>query len=260
MSESASSVCETEKLLGVISDLGKQMLMCGAEINRVEDTITRLCESYNLRKAEVFSITSLVLVSAEDEKGRTFSQSRRVTSYVINLYRLEELNALSRTACALRPSAERLAASLDKIVQNSHFSKRLRVLGFVLSVGGFSVFFGGSLWDALFASLIALAIFAVERFCTHLAINSLLYNFIASFLSGALAVLCVRLFGHGSIDKIIIGDIMLFIPGLVLTNAFRDMVNGDTMAGFLRMCEAIITAVAIALGYFVALVVTGVSA
>ena len=51
---------------------------------------------------------------------------------------------------------------------------------------------------------------------------------------------------------------MLLIPGLMLTNAIKDMMNGDTMAGFLRFCEALLTALAIALGFWLAMIVTGV--
>jgi uncharacterized membrane protein YjjB (DUF3815 family) len=50
-----------------------------------------------------------------------------------------------------------------------------------------------------------------------------------------------------------IGDIMLQIPGLVLINGLRDMLLGDTMTGCMRVVEAVLTALAIALGFAVAL-------
>ena len=56
-------------------------------------------------------------------------------------------------------------------------------------------------------------------------------------------------------DKIMIGDIMLQIPGLVLINGLRDMLLGDTMTGCMRVIEAILTAFAIASGFAIALLV-----
>ena len=50
-------------------------------------------------------------------------------------------------------------------------------------------------------------------------------------------------------DKIIIGNIMLLIPGISLTTALRDMISGDTISGLLGLCEALIRALAIALGF-----------
>lgn len=252
------TVCETEKLLDTITDLGRQMLMCGAEINRVEDTLTRLCTAYKLECVDVFSITSLIIVSVKDHDGTSHSKSKRISSYIINLYRLEELNALSREACSKLPPADELSRDLNHIILNSHFNKPLRLLGFILTSAGFTVFFGGTPMDALFSALISVIIFLIERFFTVLSINSTLYNFASSFAAGALAVLSLRVGFSVNVDKIMIGDIMLLIPGLMLTNAIRDMVSGDTMAGFLRMCEAILTAVAIALGYVCSMIVTGV--
>ncbi len=253
-----NKISRTENILTVIMNLGKEMLMCGAEVNRVEDTISRLCNAYNLEDSEIFSITSLILVTVKDEDGKSFAQSRRVTSYVFNFYRLEELNALSRTVCQSTPEAEDFQVMLDEIIKHSHFSKLMRLIGFILTSGGFCVLFKGSFIDALFASLISVVIFGIERLFTYLNVNGMLYNFISSLTAGILAFQFANLNIGAHLDKIMIGDIMLLIPGLMLTNAIKDMMNGDTMAGFLRFCEALLTALAIALGFWFAMVATGV--
>ena len=41
-------------------------------------------------------------------------------------------------------------------------------------------------------------------------------------------------------DKIIIGNIMLLIPGIALTTSLRDMINGDTISGLLGLSEAVL--------------------
>jgi len=62
-----------------------------------------------------------------------------------------------------------------------------------------------------------------------------------------------------SVDKIIIGNIMTLIPGIGLTNALRDLFTGDSIAGLLRSIEAVLTALAIAAGYFLVAVLGGFS-
>ena len=47
---------------------------------------------------------------------------------------------------------------------------------------------------------------------------------------------------------IIAGTIMLFVPGVAITNSIRDFLSGDMLAGLLRMVEAILTAVSLAGG------------
>lgn len=248
----------TEKLLSVIMNLGKEMLMCGAEVNRVEDTISRLCEAYKLDNSEIFSITSLIIVTVRDNEGKRFVESRRINSYVFNFYRLEELNALSRTVCSTTPSAEDFQVMLDEIIKHSHFSKLMRLIGFVLTSAGFCLLFNGSLTDAVCAGLIAVVIFLIERLFIRLAINGMFFNFISSLFAGVSAYFFAGTIESAHLDKIMIGNIMLLIPGLMLTNAIKDMMNGDTMAGFLRFCEALLTALAIALGFWCAMIVTGV--
>ena len=41
---------------------------------------------------------------------------------------------------------------------------------------------------------------------------------------------------------------MLLVPGLAITNAIRDSINGDVVSGLARATEAIFIAVAIAVG------------
>ena len=50
-----------------------------------------------------------------------------------------------------------------------------------------------------------------------------------------------------------IGDIMLLIPGLMFTNAIRDVLLGDTISASMRLIEAILLAAALALGFFAAI-------
>ena len=54
-------------------------------------------------------------------------------------------------------------------------------------------------------------------------------------------------------DMIMIGDILLLIPGLMLINSLREMLCGDMMSGLLRMLESVLLAMSIALGFAVPL-------
>ena len=78
--------------------------------------------------------------------------------------------------------------------------------------------------------------------------NKVLFNFLAAFCVGSLISLACRALPalHG--DKIIIGDIMLLIPGLAFTNAVKDIFIGDTISGVMRLIETILWAAALALG------------
>ena len=54
-----------------------------------------------------------------------------------------------------------------------------------------------------------------------------------------------------------IGNIMNFIPGVAMTNSFRDLFGGEIMSGLFRLCSVIIDAIVIAAGYAVAILLLG---
>ena len=100
---------------------------------------------------------------------------------------------------------------------------------------------------APFAS--GMLLFGALRFCQRLRLNGILQSMLASALA-ALAVMLMVGFGLGqNPDKIIIGNIMLLIPGIALTTSLRDMINGDTISGLLGLSEAVLKALAIAIGF-----------
>ena len=55
------------------------------------------------------------------------------------------------------------------------------------------------------------------------------------------------------LDTIIIGTIMPEIPGLSFGDALRDLLCGDTVSGSLRLVQALLRALIMALGYMAAL-------
>ena len=56
-------------------------------------------------------------------------------------------------------------------------------------------------------------------------------------------------------DMILIGDIMLLIPGIAMTNAIRNMLGGNTISGVIRLTESLIWAAALAGGFMTALLI-----
>ena len=51
------------KLLQVILDIAEEMLVCGAEVSRVEDSIERMCDAYGCTRVNAFIITSNIQVT-----------------------------------------------------------------------------------------------------------------------------------------------------------------------------------------------------
>lgn len=87
--------------------------------------------------------------------------------------------------------------------------------------------------------------------------NIIFTKFVSAFFLTAFAFAFVRLGFIGRTDEVIIGNIMLLIPGVGFTNALRDLFTGDSIAGIWRCMEAVLSALAIAAGYFLFVLITG---
>ena len=95
-----------DQILHGLLDMGQMLLLCGAEINRVEDTMTRLGRAYGAKKVDIFAITSDIVLTILFEDGVELTQTRRIRkSSSFDFVKLEQLNALSRKICAEPVSA-----------------------------------------------------------------------------------------------------------------------------------------------------------
>ena len=67
---------EAEQYLYYAMTIGEQLLCCGAEVGRVEDTIRRICLAYGASRADVFSITSSIVTTIYGEDFGICTQTR----------------------------------------------------------------------------------------------------------------------------------------------------------------------------------------
>lgn len=244
---------EQSLLLDSLLDMGQLLLDCGAEISRVEDTLTRMGRAYGARQMDVFVITSIISMSMDFPDSEPLTETRRILSTgSTDFYRLEKLNTLSRECCAQPLPVAELRGRLDKVAAGRKpFSVAL--LGSVLGAGSFAVFFGGSLFDGLAAAAFGAAICLLQDRLGRTRINTVAFNLLVSLLIGLGVGLLTALLPALHMDKILIGDIMLLIPGLAMTNAVRNILVGDTISGVVRLAESLIWAAALAGGFMVAL-------
>lgn len=133
-----------EQLVDASLDMGKALLLAGGEVTRVEDTITRILHAYGMQEIGVFTITSLIEVTAITPAGDEIVKARRVTGgYATNLDKVERLNALSREICAQKPSPEEIQARTSAILHPRKEGAWISYVGAVLAASSFTVFLAG---------------------------------------------------------------------------------------------------------------------
>ena len=243
----------TDHLLSVALDIGEKLLMSGAEIRRVEDTVERICRAYGAVHVEVFAITSMLNVEIHMPDETYSTQLRRVYDSSTDLFQLELYNDISRKICATTPPLEEVDRMLREAKAKSPYPKWIAgFVGSMLAAGGFAVFFGGTLMDGIVAALIGLIMTLIAHIEVK-RINFLAKTLINAFLAGTLACLAVGVGFGNNAGMIMIGTIMLQIPGVAFSAALRDLLCGDVLAGSLKTVQAVLTALMIAFGYLLAM-------
>ena len=240
---------EWEERLDLVLDIAEQMVISGAEVARTEYSIRRICKSLGAVRAEALSITTSLIVTVYYGEYSSVTQTRRVDKFAYNMDRLEKMNALSREICEKKLSVEEGRKRFKELMSEKYYSFYHQILFFMLIAFTFTLFFGGSIKDALTSSAIAVLFKYIDEFAKKIEINKFIPIVTSSLLGGFLAILAVRFEIADSVSMVSIGDVMLLIPGIMLTNSLRDMFGGDTITGGIRFIEAAMIAIMIALGF-----------
>lgn len=246
-----------EYLIRALLDMGEALIGCGAEIYRAEDTLRRMGEAYGVENCEVFIITSSIVITLQMPDGSPVTQTRRIRRSVDNNFtRLENLNELSREVCSNPIPATDL---VEKIKETSEYPVRKEILlaGDIIAAASFAVFFHGTVFDGIAAGVVGLFIWTLQVYMAPVCMNPVVFEFLASVLSGILVCVLCALFPALQMNQIMIGDVMLLIPGIPFTNSIRDILLGDTLSGIVRFVEALVLALALTLGILSAVFLVG---
>ena len=239
---------EYSKLLDLASDLGYELAMSGAETFRVEESISRILQAYDI-DAEVFVIPNCMHISIEPVIGRPLTRMRRIGVHGNDLDAVEKFSSLSRRICAQRPAPEIAAKWLEETRQQRRsYGFAMYMIGHFLGSFGFALLFGGSLADALCSGVCGLLVGIINRLIDNWGGNQFFRIIAAAFPMALLAYGMDALHLSTNTDCVIIGALMLLVPGLLFTNAMRDIIFGDTNSGINRIVQVLLIAVAIALG------------
>ena len=240
------------KLLDFATDLGYELSKCGAETYRVEESITRILTAYGV-ESEVFAIPNCLIVSITSPEGHPLTYMRRIGFHGNDLDGVTLFTSLSRRICAEKPDPEEAMVLLEETrrSRNQHHWAVI-LLGYFLAAGGFTLFFGGNLMDCLAGGISGLVVGLLQMFMDRLKTNTFFQTLLSAI---PLALIPYALAAFGVIttpDAAIIGTVMVLIPGLLFTNAMRDIIFGDTNSGVNRIIQVLLIAIAIACGTGVA--------
>lgn len=228
--------------------IGYELAVSGAETFRIEETMKRILAAYGA-DCQAFAIPNCIMVSLEAANGKPLMLMKRVGFHGSDLDAVERLSALSRRLCAETPDLPTASQWLEETrAARRSYPTGVYYLGNALAAMGFCPVFGGTLRDSLCAGVMGLIIGFVSRRTDRLEVNPFFSTIAAAFTMALAAYLCAALGCVDHPDAVIIGALMILVPGLLITNSMRDIIYGDINSGVNRIVQVLLSALAIAMG------------
>lgn len=225
---------------------GKIMLQSGAETYRVEDTMIRIAASFGMPHSHSY-VTPTGIIFAIDGAGPT--KLIRIVERSTDLQKVTIVNSISRQISSGELSLAEAHERLKQLERkNLAYPFWMQVAAAAIASGCFVIMFQGKWSDFLPAFVSGGIGFYGLDYVHRLVKLKFFAEFFASFLAGIVAVLLVAIGVGNDIDKIIIGSVMPLVPGMLITNAVRDLMAGHLVAGLSKGAEAFLTAFAIGTG------------
>ncbi|MDQ6595954.1 threonine/serine exporter [Bacillus salipaludis] len=244
---------QTYEIMEVCLLAGKIMLQSGGETYRVEDTMMRIAAAFGIENSHSYVTPTGIIFSAEGSEP-TKTKLIRISERSTDLKKVAMVNSISRRISSgeIGPKeALKLLKELNSLTLTFPFM--VQVAAASMASGCFMIMFNGG-WNDFIPAMIAGGLGYLSNIYFHRFVPIKFFSeFLASFVIGLLSFLFVKLgIGH-ELDKIIIGSVMTLVPGLLITNAIRDLMAGHLVSGLSKGAEAFLTAFAIGSGIAIVL-------
>ncbi|MCJ7841101.1 threonine/serine exporter family protein [Lederbergia sp. NSJ-179] len=237
---------EEKRLVDACLLAGKILMQSGAETYRVEDTMMRMAAACGFSESQSFVTPTGIIFSLE---GSDSSQFVRISQRGTDLEKIARVNHISRKMAEKELGYQEAFQSLKKLErENLSFPIWVQIFAATISTGSFLIMFKGVWADYIPAMLVGGLGFSAMLLIHNQTKVKFFAEFTAAFVIALLSLLFVR-FGIGQqLDLIVIASVMPLVPGLLITNAIRDLMAGHFVAGLSKGAEALLTAFAIGAG------------
>lgn len=245
----------TKQILNIAMQAGEILIKSGAEVYRVEDTVTRICKSYGT-KCECIVLLSGIFLSVEDEDGEPVTLVRRIKNHTIDLSRINLVNEFSRSIEACPTITYEEAKQKLNDIENSKrygFVTQLFMASFTAYV--YTVLFRGNIDDATAAFFCGMVVYSIKELVSRMGFFQFFEFFVSGVTAGFAAIISAKLFPGLNIYKIIVGTIIFLVPGVAITNGIKDALHGDIVSSLYRLTEAAFISIAVGSGVGIVLTI-----
>ena len=236
-------------VLETAMEAGHILLENGAEIFRVEETMERICRHYGVESGNFFVLSNGIFTTGGQGPLGLYAKVKHIPVRGAQLDKVVAVNQLSRQVEAGQYTIEEVREQLEEIRSIPHKKSWKQVMASAIGSAAFCMLFGGSIRDSLVALFAGMLL---HLFILKICVPGRLSKIIVNICGGALVTLVCILGYHGGLGQnlsfMISGSIIPLVPGVAFTNGIRDIADGNYISGSVRLLDAILGFLCIAIG------------
>ena len=134
---------------------------------------------------------------------------------------------------------------INDIEKTRGFSFPARLMAASVTAFVFVLLFQGNISEGIAAALISAVIFILKEKVLQVGIFPFLGFFISGIIAGSMSLLFASFITNLNVYKIIIGSIIILLPGMAMTNGIKDALYGDITSSLNRLSEGVFTVTAV---------------
>lgn len=239
-----------KQVLDLAAYAGEILLKNGAEIFRVEETMERIASSYGMKGKNSFVLSSGIFLAEETSNHTFYAYIKHIPLDSVHLERVAQVNQLSREIQEGHYSVEEARKKLSEIESLRDQNVLKYMIAYGIGSGSFCYLFGGTIRDSSIAIVCGIVLFWFLKLfeLRKKKTSKILLNIVSATFVSSVSLFFYKLHIANDLNHLIIGSIIPLLPGVAFTNAIRDLANEDYISGTVRMVDAILVAVCIAIG------------
>lgn len=252
MDKTQAGECPDDReVLETAMEAGHILLENGAEIFRVEETMERIAAHFGVQRKEFFVLSNGIFTTGDSLPGQPGGQYARVQHIPVRgaqLDRVVAVNQLSREVEEGRLTLPEVRERLRAIREMPGEPPAMQVLASGVGSACFCGLFGGGAMDCAAAFVAGLLLYVFVLLVSARQMSKMVRNILGGALVTLVCIVCYRLGFGEDMNHMIIGSIIPLVPGVPFTNGIRDIADGDYISGAVRLLDAMLVFLCVAIG------------
>ncbi len=242
---------DDHEVLEVAMAAGHILLENGAEISRVEETMERICRHFGVESENFFVLSNGIFITGsqgDNSSGGQYAKVQHIPVKGAQLDKVIAVNQLSREVAEGRCSIEQAKEKLEQIRQMPGKTFPIQILASGVGSACFCYLFGGSLRDSAVAFVAGMLLYVFLLLIRTSHISKITKNICGGMLVTLTCIVSNQIGLGENLSHMVIGSIIPLVPGVAFTNGIRDIADGDYISGAVRLLDAILVFLCIAIG------------